>query len=140
MEHFIIYSINKDFKSLCKNSMLNVLYDIITRDLQDDFYYDQLNEIVEKIDKEELTCKLIEEFSLKRNFVINDKHEFILKNNYSSHYEKLIINDNSIYIESNKTNSLFLQFISMYYPELIVLDEVNKELKPISLVNLAKIM
>jgi hypothetical protein len=115
--------------------MLYVFYDLISRENLNDFEAIQINNIVEFINKENLTSKIIEEFSISKEFSYDNEGNYILNNEILNEIEILSIKENHLLLECNNENSKFLNFISLYYPNFIVIDLDNKQMSSLRLVN-----
>lgn len=134
MKQFIFYSIKKSFNIILKKEMLCVFLELITRGYDDEFYKKQIKHLINKIDKEEMERNIINEFSSLTNFSINSDGEFIIKHNFFDSKESLKIYDNYIELKCLNNNSKFLNFLSLHYHDLLVLNINEKEIIPLRLV------
>ena len=134
MKQFIFYSIKKSFNIVLKKEMLCVLLELITRNNNDEFYFRQISNLMNEIDKEKMEKDIIEEFSNLSNFSFNKEGEFTIKHNFLEGKETLIIKKNYIELNCLDHNSKFLNFLSMNYHDLISLNINEKEIIPLSLV------
>ena len=135
MKQFIFYDIKSSFKPLLRKEMLYVFLDLISRDNLNDFETIQINNLVEYIDKEEFTSKIIEEFSVSKQFSYDNDGNYILNNEILNEIEVLSIKENHLILECINENSKFLNFISLYYPDFIVINLDNKQISSLRLVN-----
>ena len=135
MKQFIIYDIKSSFKPLLRKEMLYVFLDLISRDNLNDFETIQINNLVEYINKEEFTSKIIEEFSVSKQFSYDNDGNYILNNEILNEIEVLSIKENHLILECINENSKFLNFISLYYPDFIVINLDNKQISSLRLVN-----
>lgn len=135
MKQFVFYKIKDRFKLILTKEMLYVFLDLISRNSIDNFDKIQISNLIEKIDKESFSNNIIEYFSKSNSFNVNCKGEFIINNNLSDDFEVLKIEDDHIILNANSLNSKFSKFISTYYPDLIIIDLINKQISSLRLVN-----
>lgn len=135
MKQFYFYKIKKEFEIMLKKEMLYVFYDLITRNNQKEFESVQIDNMIDTINREEISKKIIEEFSSSNYFNVNNTGDFTINNNISDDFEILSIKKDHILLESKNNNSKFLKFISLHYPSYVIIDEDNKQISSLRLVN-----
>jgi len=135
MKQFVFYDIKKAFKLILKKEMLYVFFDLISRNNLNDFEKVQIENLVELIDKEKFEQKLIEEFSVFSNFNVNSNGDYTISNNFTNEIEILSVYDDHILLLSENNNSKFLKYISLHYPNYVVIDVDNKQISSLRLVN-----
>ena len=134
MKQFIFYKIKKEFNIILKKENLCVFYDLISRN-NTEFELTQINNIIDVINREEISKRIIEEFSSSNCFNVNNIGDFTINNNISDDYEVLSIKKDHIVLTCKNKNSKFLKFISLHYPNFIIIDEDNKQISSLRLVN-----
>ena len=139
MKQFIFYNIKSSFNTLLRKDLLYVFYDLITRNTNNDFDKLQKDNLLDFIDKESITKKIIEEFSDSNQFSFDNDGNYILNNEILNEIEVLSIKENYLVLEANDNNSKFFNFISLYYPDFVVIDLDNNQISSLRLVNPLKI-
>ena len=95
--------------------------------------------MIDFIDKKAFNKKIIERFSNYSAFNVNVNGDFTINSPISDNFEVLCIKENHIILNSKTKNSKFLDFISLHYPEFIIIDNNNHQISSLSLVNPLKI-
>ena len=139
MKQFIFYKIRNDFDLFKNKEMLYVFYDLLLRKNHSEFYKIQVENLLDFIDKKSFNKKIIEQFSNFKTFNVNVNGDFTINSQISDNFEVLCIKDNHLILNSKTKNSKFLDFISLYYPEFIIIDNNNHQISSLSLVNPLKI-
>lgn len=139
MKQFIFYKLKKDFNLFNKKEMLYVFYDLLSRKDVSSFSKIQVENLVDFIDKKAFNKKIIEEFSNCYFFNVNVNGDFTINSPISDNFEVLCIKENHLILNSKTENSKFLEFISLHYPEFIIIDNNNHQISSLRLVNPLKI-
>lgn len=139
MKQFIFYKIKNDFDLFKNKEMLYVFYDLLLRKNHSEFYKIQVENLLDFIDKKSFNKKIIEQFSNFKTFNVNVNGDFTINSQISDNFEVLCVKDNHLILNSRTKNSKFLEFISLYYPEFIIIDNNNHQISSLSLVNPLKI-
>jgi hypothetical protein len=139
MKQFIFYKIRNDFDLFKNKEMLYVFYDLLLRKNHSEFYKIQVENLLDFIDKKSFNKKIIEQFSNFKTFNVNVNGDFTINSQISDNFEVLCVKDNHLILNSRTKNSKFLEFISLYYPEFIIIDNNNHQISSLSLVNPLKI-
>lgn len=139
MKQFIFYKIRNDFDLFKNKEMLYVFYDLLLRKNHSEFYKIQVENLLDFIDKKSFNKKIIEQFSNFKTFNVNVNGDFTINSQISDNFEVLCVKENHLILNSKTKNSKFLEFISLYYPEFIIIDNNNHQISSLSLVNPLKI-
>lgn len=139
MKQFIFYKLKKEFDIINRKEMLYVFYDLITRNNINDFSKLQIDNLLHYIDKDAFNKKIIEQFSNCSSFNVNVNGDFTLNSVINDNFEVLCIKDNHLILNSKTNNSKFLDFISLHYPDFIIIDNNSHQIFSLRLVNPLKI-
>ena len=139
MKQFIFYKLRNEFNLFYNKEMLYVFYDLLSRKDLNEFNKIQVENLIDFIDKKAFNKKIIEQFSNYSAFNVNVNGDFTINSPISDNFEVLCIKENHIILNSKTKNSKFLDFISLYYPEFIIIDNNNHQISSHSLVNPLKI-
>lgn len=139
MKQFIFYKLRNEFNLFYNKEMLYVFYDLLSRKDLNEFNKIQVENLIDFIDKKTFNKKIIEQFSNYSAFNVNVNGDFTINSPISDNFEVLCIKDNHLILNSKTKNSKFLDFISLYYPEFIIIDNNNHQISSLSLVNPLKI-
>ena len=139
MKQFIFYKLRNEFNLFYNKEMLYVFYDLLSRKDLNEFNKIQVENLIDFIDKKAFNKKIIERFSNYSAFNVNVNGDFTINSPISDNFEVLCIKENHIILNSKTKNSKFLDFISLYYPEFIIIDTNNHQISSLSLVNPLKI-
>ena len=139
MKQFIFYKLRNEFSLFNNKEMLYVFYDLLSRKDLNEFNKIQVENLIDFIDKKAFNKKIIERFSNYSAFNVNVNGDFTINSPISDNFEVLCIKDNHLILNSKTKNSKFLDFISLYYPEFIIIDNNNHQISSLSLVNPLKI-
>ena len=139
MKQFIFYKLRNEFNLFYNKEMLYVFYDLLSRKDLNEFNKIQVENLIDFIDKKTFNKKIIEQFSNYSAFNVNVNGDFTINSPISDNFDVLCIKDNHLILNSKTKNSKFLDFISLYYPEFIIIDNNNHQISSLSLVNPLKI-
>ena len=139
MKQFIFYKLRNEFNLFYNKEMLYVFYDLLSRKDLNEFNKIQVENLIDFIDKTTFNKTIIEQFSNYSAFNVNVNGDFTINSPISDNFEVLCIKDNHLILNSKTKNSKFLDFISLYYPEFIIIDNNNHQISLLSLVNPLKI-
>ena len=139
MKQFIFYKLKKEFNLFYNKEMLYVFYDLLSRKDLNEFNKIQVENLIDFIDKKAFNKKIIEQFSNYSAFNVNVNGDFTINSQISDNFEVLCIKENHIILNSKTKNSKFLDFISLHYPEFIIIDNNTHQISSLSLVNPLKI-
>ena len=127
-----LFEINKNFKSLKEGNNIEILLDIFLNAFESTFYKEQFGLIVQNINADLIKNNLYNYFKNKENFSsLNDR--FIYYNAYKENEEIIYFYNNHIKIIYND-KSLFLEYISTFFIDLIAIELEDKKIYPLHLV------
>lgn len=127
-----LFKINDNFLSLKNQNNLDIILDTFLKSKESDYLKKQFNLMINKLDNN-IKYNIINYFNDKDNFE-NINNTLILKNVYKNINEELKINDNFLIIKTEEENSIFLEYLSTYFVELIAIELENKKIYPLHLV------
>lgn len=127
-----LFNINRNFSSLKKDNNLDIILDIFLKSFKINFYKKQFNLIIDNIDIELIKDNILSYFKNKSNF-INDNNKFIFHNLYKESKEYIEFNNNFIKIEYDD-KSIFLEYLSIYFIDLIAIELEDEKIYPLHLV------
>lgn len=133
MEKYTFYLINQRFKNIFRGELLKVFYSLELSKDENEVNSNQFNLFVEEINVTGVKNLIINKFSNHKNFSYVDR-VFKLNNALTGEYEVLIIEAKSIILNHCTKNSNFLDFLALYYPNLIKIDHTNSNIMSMSLV------
>lgn len=128
-----LFKINNNFKSLKNENNLDIILDIFIKSNNSKFYKEQFNLIIDDLDTNMVKNNLINNFVNKSNFII-DNNKLILKNQYMDADEEIFIYNNYLKIIIVGNYSLFLEYLSLYFIELIAINLEEEKIYPLYLV------
>lgn len=128
-----LYKINDNFKSLKKENNLDIILDIFLKTFNSNFYLEQFNLIIDKIDINVIKENIINHFKNKSNFYIYED-KLILKNIFKDTEEILYFHNNYLKIINEEEFSIFLEYLSLYFIELIAIELEQEKIYPLYLV------
>lgn len=128
-----LFKINNNFKSLKNENNLDIILDIFIKSNNSKFYNEQFNLIIDDLDTNMVKNNLINNFVNKSNFII-DNNKLILKNQYMDADEEIFIYNNYLKIIIVGNYSLFLEYLSLYFIELIAINLEEEKIYPLYLV------
>jgi len=128
-----LFKINDNFSSLKKENNLDIILNIFLKTFNSNFYSEQFELIIDEIDELIIKDNLINNLKNKQNFYIFDD-KLVIKNSFKESEEIIYFNNKYIKILLNDDNSLFLEYISLYFFELIAIELENEKIYPLHLV------
>lgn len=131
-----LFKINNNFSSLNKENNLEIILNIFLKAQSSNFYFEQFKLIIDKIDVEIIENSIINNFENRNNFIIND-NLLILHNSFKNLDEKIEFLANYIKITTSENNSLFLDFLSLYFIDLVAIELEDEKIYPLYLVKTA---
>ena len=134
MKKFKLYMIKNSFANAFQDEKINVFLELFTRAKDNEFCQQQLDLIVESIDKERLKELLINRFENRKDFTLFDDY-YHLKNVVSETEEKLMVFNDHLELEYKAKRSQFYEFLTIFYPNLFYIDENNEKITMLRLVN-----
>lgn len=134
MKKFKLYMIKNSFANAFQDEKINVFLELFTRAKDNEFCQQQLDLIVESIDKERLKELLINRFENRKDFTLFDDY-YHLENVVSETEEKLMVFNDHLELEYKAKRSQFYEFLTIFYPNLFYIDENNDKITMLRLVN-----
>ena len=134
MKKFKLYMIKNSFANAFQDEKINVFLELFTRAKDNKFCQQQLDLIVESIDKERLKELLINRFENRKDFTLFDDY-YHLENVVSETEEKLMVFNDHLELEYKAKRSQFYEFLTIFYPNLFYIDENNEKITMLRLVN-----
>lgn len=134
MKKFKLYMIKNSFANAFQDEKINVFLELFTRAKDNEFCQQQLDLIVESIDKERLKELLINRFENRKDFTLFDDY-YHLENVLSETEEKLMVFNDHLELEYKAKRSQFYEFLTIFYPNLFYIDENNEKITMLRLVN-----
>lgn len=134
MKKFKLYMIKNSFANAFQDEKINVFLELFTRAKDNEFCQQQLDLIVESIDKERLKELLINRFENRKDFTLFDDY-YHLENVVSETEEKLMVFNDHLELEYKAKRSQFYEFLTIFYPNLFYIDENNEKITMLRLVN-----
>ena len=128
-----LFKINNNFKSLKNEKNLDIILDIFLKSKKSEFYMEQFKLIIDDLDINIIKNNIINNFEHRSNFYINND-SFILKNQYLDNDEILFLNENNIIIKTEHNHSLFIEYLSLYFIDLIYIGIEEEKICPLYLV------
>ena len=127
-----LFEINKDFKSLKKDNNIDIILDIFLKAIESKFYKEQFNLMIKNIDIEIIKNNIFNYFKNKENIIFKNDN-FIIHNNYKETDEEIYFYNNHLKI-IYYDKSIFLEYLSMYFINLIAIELEDKKIYPLYLV------
>lgn len=127
-----LFEINKDFSSLKKDNNIDIILDIFLKAIESKFYKEQFNLMIKNIDIEIIKNNVFNYFKNKENFYV-DNEKFLIHNIYKENDEIIYFNNNYLKIIYDD-KSIFLEYLSMFFIDLIAIDLEDKKIYPLHLV------
>ena len=115
-----LFNISDNFISLQKENNLEIVLDIFLKCSDSEFYKEQLKLIMGNLEINQIKNNLINYFGNRNNFINKDEIIYFYDN-----YLKIIINDN---------NSMFIEYLSLYFVNLIAIEYEEEKIYPLHLV------
>lgn len=134
MEKYGFYMISKSFQDVMHSELLTVFYELINRRHTTEFAQNQISKLIEPLDVESMKKLLIAKFQSCNNFSISNTGSFCLEGNISNSKEEMYLNPNKITLTWSNGSSRFFDFLALYYPKLVAIDEIKGEIIELSLV------
>ena len=127
-----LFEINKDFESLKKDNNIDIILDIFLKAIESKFYKEQFNLMIKNIDIEIIKNNIINYFKNKENIIFKND-SFIIHNNYKETDEEIYFYNNHLKI-IYYDKSIFLEYLSMYFINLLAIELEDKKIYPLYLV------
>ena len=127
-----LFKLNNNFSSLKLENNLEIFLDIFLKSTNNEFYKEQFNLMIDTLEINNIKNNLYKYFIKKTNFII-DENEFIINKFYKESNEKIIFYDKYIKIEYIE-KSIFLEYLSLYYIDLLVIELEDEKIYPLHLV------
>lgn len=134
MEKYGFYMISKSFQDVMHSELLTVFYELINRRHTTEFAQNQIGKLIEPIDIDGLKKLLINKFQSCENFSISNTGSFCLESSIGNSKEEMYLNQNKITLTWDNGTSRFFDFLALYYPKLVAIDEIKGEIIELSLV------
>lgn len=128
-----LFKINNNFKSLKNENNLEIILDIFLKSFNSDFYKEQFNLIVDELDINIIKNNIINNFKHRSNFYL-DRDKLVLKNQYLDNDEILYLSNKYIKINLENNYSSFIEYLSLYFIDLIYIDIEEEKIYPLYLV------
>lgn len=127
-----LFKLNNNFSSLKLENNLEIFLDIFLKSTNNEFYKEQFNLMIDTLEINNMKNNLYKYFIKKTNFIV-DENEFIINKFYKESNEKIIFYDKYIKIEYID-KSIFLEYLSLYYIDLLVIELEDEKIYPLHLV------
>lgn len=134
MEKYGFYLIGKSFQEVLHKELLTVFYELINRKDTNEFARAQISKLTEPMEIESMKKLLIAKFQGCENFSISDTGAFCLEGSISGAKETMVLSERKITLEWEDGVSRFFDFLALYYPQLVGIDEIKGEIVELSLV------
>lgn len=128
-----IFKLNNNFKSLQKEKSLDIVLDTFYKSYNSDFYQKQLNLMIENINIKDIKNNVYNHFKNKDIFCF-DNDNFYIHNPFKDEDETLEFYENYLLINKEGNNSLFLDYLSIYFIDFIAIEIENEKIYPLHLV------
>ena len=128
-----LFNISDNFISLQKENNLEIVLDIFLKCSDSEFYKEQLKLIMGNLEINQIKNNLINYFGNRNNF-INKENFFILHNKFKDEDEIIYFYDNYLKIIINDNNSMFIEYLSLYFVNLIAIEYEEEKIYPLHLV------
>ena len=128
-----LFKINDNFLSLQKENNLEIVLDIFLKSFNSNFYKEQFNLILENLDTNSIKENILSYFNNKPSF-LNNNQNLIVHNKFKDEDETLQFYDKYLKINLNGYNSIFLEYLSLYFVDLIVIELEEEKIYPLHLV------
>ncbi len=137
MKNIIFYQINDKFKNVFNRDSLKVFLDIQKRSLECDNVKRQFDMFVENISLDSVNTLIEERFSDKEEFAKIENNCYRIKNLITQDEETIVVSNNFISLNYSGKHSLFLDFISLYFPTMVAINVNTNDI--VSLDNLSNL-
>ena len=127
-----LFKLNNNFSSLKLENNLEIFLDIFLKSTNNEFYKEQFNLMIDTLEINNIKNNLYKYFIKKTNFIV-DENEFIINKFYKESNEKIIFYDKYIKIEYID-KSIFLEYLSLYYIDLLVIELEDEKIYQLHLV------
>jgi hypothetical protein len=127
-----LFKLNNNFSFLNNEENLEILLDIYYKSLANEFYKSQLNLLIDEIDINLIKDNLLNLILSKSNSIV-EENKIIIKNEYKNQEEKLFLFNNYLKLEFIE-KSIILEYLSLYFIDLIAIDTEEEKIYPLHLV------
>ena len=134
MRRYYFYLIEDDFYDLFKGDNLKAFLELFFRKEDSSYYEKQFSLFVKELDCNNISEKLKEKYSCRKDFVV-ENNTYILNNFITSNKETLRLYHNYIVVETDYEVSPFINTLSDNYPDLVAIDINNYKIERIGLVS-----
>ena len=134
MKKYYFYLIEDNFYGLFKGDNLKAFLEMFFRKEDSTYYTKQFEFFVKEIDVNKIGDLLKEKYSCRKDFYV-EKNVFSLNNYITSNKETLIMNYNSIVVETDYEVSPFINTLADNFPELVGIDVNNYKIDRIGIVS-----
>lgn len=134
MRRYYFYLIEDDFYDLFKGDNLKAFLELFFRKEDSSYYEKQFSLFVKELDCNNISEKLKEKYSCRKDFVV-ENNKYILNNFITSNKETLRLYHNYIVVETDYEVSPFINTLSDNYPDLVAIDINNYKIERIGLVS-----
>ncbi len=128
-----IFKLNSNFFSLQKENNLSIVLETFLNTKHSDFYLEQFKLMMDELDVTKIKFNLVNYFNNKSNFKINN-NSLLLYNLFNNNEEIIEFKTNYLLINLTEEKSLFLEYLSLYYFDLIAIEIEMKNIYPLHLV------
>lgn len=127
MKEIVFYQINDRFKNVFNKDSLKVFLEIYKRINESDNVKRQFELFIDEISFIGLNELIDKRFSDKDGFYKVDHNQYKIKNLITNYEETITIYDTFIKLTYTSKTSLFLDFISLYFPSMVAINlEINE--------------
>lgn len=128
-----IFKLNNNFKSLQNEDSLDLILDTFYKSYNSEFYQKQLNLMIENINIDEIKANILNYFKNKDIFHYHN-NSFYIHNPFKNEDETLEFFDNHFLITKEGQNSLFLDYMCLYFIDYIAIEIENEKIYQLQLV------
>lgn len=133
MKKISFYQIKNSFASAFQDEKIKVFLELFSRAHDNQFCKEQFDLIVENVDRNRLHDLLLSRYENRNDFSY-EKDCYHLINLVCETEEFLRVYDDHLELEYKAKKSQFYEFLTMFYPSLLAIDEKNEKISPLRLV------